>query len=131
MRDDSSALLLINMIYNWVLMISSDLDFDKILFASFKIILNCLTNDYLCNYHTFSVHNASTRTALVSPVENGRITYHIWGKLFSISVRDSFMFSITFLSFQLRVGNKNIFLFSQPNHMLWAFQRTVSMRQFF
>ena len=55
-------------------MISNELDFTKILFASFKIILNCFTNDYLCHYHTFSVRDASTRTALVSPVKNGWIT---------------------------------------------------------
>ena len=58
MRDDSSTLLLMNIICNWVLMISNDLNFNNILFAICKIILNCFTNDYLCNYHTFSILNA-------------------------------------------------------------------------
>ena len=53
--------------------------------------------------------NASTRTALVSPVENGRITSRICSKLFIRSVCDSFMFSITLSGLQLRVRNKNIF----------------------
>ena len=86
-------------------MISNELDFNKIIFAIFNIILNCFTCDYLCIYHTFSMLDASTRTALVSPVENGRITYHICGKLFIISECDSFMFIITLSGFQFRVRN--------------------------